>query len=120
MTETLFWQQFPKGTEDFAFSIVEHFTQAMDETEKKEPTMGEVFSAIGIAVGFILQTACKLKCYDEEKDIKGILYDALKKSYNYFRNSPIYSAIILDFENMSDSELRELLQHQKSLLSDME
>ena len=40
MTEELFWQQFPEGTEEFAFSIVEHFKQAMDETGKKGLTIG--------------------------------------------------------------------------------
>ena len=34
MMEALFWQQFPEGTEEFAFSIVEHFKQAMDETKE--------------------------------------------------------------------------------------
>ena len=40
MTEELFWQQFPEGTEEFAFSLVEHFKQAMDETGKKGLTIG--------------------------------------------------------------------------------
>ena len=64
MTEELFWQQFPEGTEEFAFSIVEHFKQAMDETEKKGLTIGELNGALGVAVGYILQTICQLNgCY---------------------------------------------------------
>lgn len=54
MAEILFWQQFPEGTKDFAFSIAEIFTHAMHETEKEEYILEEIFGALGVAVGFIL------------------------------------------------------------------
>ncbi len=125
MTKTLFWQQFPKGTEEFAFSIVEHFMQAMDETGRKELTIGELHGALGVAVGHILQATCQLNdCYKGEENIRGILYDAIKKSYDYFKQNPTYPDGLIAFFNMSDKEqrecIREFIQHQKSLLSDME
>ena len=125
MTEELFWQQFPEGTEEFAFSIVEHFKQAMDETGKKGLTIGELNGALGVAVGYILQTICQLNgCYKGEKDIKGILYDALKKSYDYFKQNPTVPDRVVAFFNMSEKEqmecIREFAQHQRELLSDEE
>ena len=121
MTEELFWQQFPEGTEEFAFSLVEHFKQAMDETGKKGLTIGELNGALGVAVGYILQTICQLNgCYKGEKDIKGILYDALKKSYDYFKQNPTVPDRVVAFFNMSEKEqiecIREFAQHQRELL----
>ena len=92
----------------------------MDETGKEIITMGELHGAIGIAVGYLLQMTCQLNNYVGEQDIKDILYDAINKSYDFFKKNPLNPDIILNLDNMSDSEIREYSLHLKSLLSDEE
>ena len=82
--------------------------------------MGELHGAIGIAVGYLLQMTCQLNNYVGEQDIKDILYDAINKSYDFFKKNPLNPDIILNLDNMSDSEIREYSLHLKSLLSDEE
>ncbi len=120
MAKMLFWQQFPEDTDELASTIVEYIAQAMDEIGKEIITMGELHGAIGIAVGYLLQMTCQLNNYVGEQDIKDILYDAINKSYDFFKKNPLNPDIILNLDNMSDSEIREYSLHLKSLLSDEE
>ena len=85
--KNVFWEQFPKGTEQFAFSIEESIMDTMYEAEKELNPLVEILSAIGIAVGHILQTSCQLHDYDGEKQIKSLLYDALQKSYDFYKTN---------------------------------
>lgn len=90
MAESLFWQQFPKGTEEFAFSLEEFILQAMYETGKETITLMELHNALGIAVGHLLQVTCQIYGYVCEKETKALLYDALNKSYDYYKKNPTW------------------------------
>ena len=88
MTEELFWQQFPEGAKQFAFSLENNILQAMCEMGKEKIHLVKLKSAIGIAVGHILQGICSIYDYVGEEQIKDILYDAFKKSYDYYKKNP--------------------------------
>lgn len=51
--------------------------------------MDLLFGALGIAVGHYLQMSCQYFDYFGEEQIKGILYDALKKSFDYYKKNPV-------------------------------
>lgn len=85
--EALFWQQFPEGTKEASFSVEKYILQALLEKGKKIPLV-KLYSSIGIAVGHILQGTCKIYDYVGEEQIKSILYDAIKKSYDYYKKNP--------------------------------
>lgn len=84
----IFWEQFPEGTERFAYSIEERLLQAMVETGKEEITLLELYNAIGIAVGHLLQVTCQIHGYMCEKEIKDLLYSSLKKAYEHYKKYP--------------------------------
>lgn len=84
----LFWEQFPDGTEEFAYIVEEYILQAMCEKGKEEIPLVEMHSAVGIAVGHLLQTTCQYYGYVGEKQIKDLLYGALKKSFDYYKKNP--------------------------------
>ncbi len=86
----IFWEQFPESTEQFAFSIEEHLLQAMAETGKEEITPLELHNAIGIAIGHLLQVTCQIHGYVCEKEIKDLLYGALKKAYEHYKKNPTW------------------------------
>ena len=86
MMEALFWQQFPEGTKEAAFSVEKYILQAI--WEKGKVPLVKLYSSIGIAVGHILQGTCSIYEYVGEDQIKGILYDAFKKSYDYYKKNP--------------------------------
>ena len=83
----VFWEQFPEGTEQFAFSVEENIMDVVYEKDKDDAPFLEILSAIGIAVGHILQTSCRVYSYVGEEQIKELLYDALKKSFDYYKNN---------------------------------
>ena len=87
-TKELFWEQFPDGTKEFASLVEEHIIQAMYEKDKEDAPLIEIHSAFGITIGHILQTTCQLYDYDGEEQIKGLLYGALKKSFEYYKKNP--------------------------------
>ena len=86
--EALFWQQFPEGTKEATFSVERYILQAIWEKGKEKVPLVKFYSSIGIAVGHISQVCCNIYDYVEEEQIKGILYDAFKKSYEYYKKNP--------------------------------
>lgn len=86
----IFWEQFPKGTEQFAFDIEEHILQAMYGTGKKEISFMELHNAIGVAVGHFLQVACQIQGYICEKELKALLNNAIKKSFEHYKDYPTW------------------------------
>jgi len=91
-TEKEFWKQFPEETRQFAYTMEEHILQAMCETKKGEKLpLIELFSALGIAAGHFLQISCQYYGYTIENEVKTMLYDALKKSYDYYKKNPTWS-----------------------------
>lgn len=87
-----FWKQFPRGTEQFAFTMEKRILQAMYDIKKGEQLpLDELFSAIGIATGHFLQISCQYYGYTVEDEVKAMLYDALKKSYDYYKKNPTWS-----------------------------
>ena len=88
MMEALFWQQFPEGTKESTLSVERNVLQALWGKGKEKVPLVKFYSSIGIAVGHILQVTCNIYDYVDEEQIKGILYDALNKSYDYYKKNP--------------------------------
>ena len=82
------WEKIPEGIKQFTFSIEKGILFAYKEANNGNVSFVDLVGAIGIAAGHYLQCACLWYGYLEDEKVKAILYDNIKKSFEYYKKHP--------------------------------